>query len=242
MKNQNKINIVGGGLAGCEAAYQISKLGIDVDLYEMRPGNKTEAHNTEYLAELVCSNSFRSDDKEYNAVGVLHEELRMSNSLIMKTADLNKVPAGSALAVDRDDFAKEINKIIKSNSKIKIINKEVKNLDEFRDQIVIVSTGPLTSGHLTEYIKNKTSENSLAFYDAIAPIIYKDTINMTIAWKQSRYNKGDGDDYINCPLSKKEYYEFIEKVKTYSTSLITTKVLKPVGNQFFKSGEVELQQ
>jgi methylenetetrahydrofolate--tRNA-(uracil-5-)-methyltransferase len=213
MKYQNKINIVGGGLAGCEAAYQISKLGIDVDLYEMRPGNKTEAHNTEYLAELVCSNSFRSDDKEYNAVGVLHEELRMSNSLIMKTADLNKVPAGSALAVDRDDFAKEINNIIKSNSKIKIINKEVKNLDEFRDQIVIVSTGPLTSGHLTEYIKNKTSENSLAFYDAIAPIIHKDTINMTIAWKQSRYDKGDGDDYINCPLSKKEYYEFIEKVK-----------------------------
>ncbi len=213
MKNQNKINVVGGGLAGCEAAYQISKLGIDVDLYEMRPGNKTEAHNTEYLAELVCSNSFRSDDKEYNAVGVLHEELRMSNSLIMKTADLNKVPAGSALAVDRDDFAKEINSIIKSNSKIKIINKEVKNLDEFRDQIVIVSTGPLTSGHLTEYIKKKTSENSLAFYDAIAPIIYKDTINMTIAWKQSRYDKGDGDDYINCPLSKKEYYEFIEKVK-----------------------------
>jgi len=213
MKNQNKISVIGGGLAGCEAAYQISKLGIDVDLYEMRPGNKTEAHNTEYLAELVCSNSFRSDDKEYNAVGVLHEELRMSNSLIMKTADLNKVPAGSALAVDRDDFAKEIDNIIKSNSKIKIINKEVKNLDEFRDQIVIVSTGPLTSGHLTEYIKNKTSENSLAFYDAIAPIIYKDTINMTIAWKQSRYDKGDGDDYINCPLSKKEYYEFIEKVK-----------------------------
>ena len=213
MKDENKISVVGGGLAGCEAAYQISKLGIDVDLYEMRPNTKTEAHNTEYLAELVCSNSFRSDDKEYNAVGVLHEELRMSDSLIMKTADLNKVPAGSALAVDRDDFAKEINNIIKSNSKIKIINKEVKNLDEFRDQIVIVSTGPLTSGHLTEYIKNKTSENSLAFYDAIAPIIYKDTINMTIAWKQSRYDKGDGDDYINCPLSKKEYYEFIEKVK-----------------------------
>ena len=213
MKDENKISVVGGGLAGCEAAYQISKLGIDVDLYEMRPNTKTEAHNTEYLAELVCSNSFRSDDKEYNAVGVLHEELRMSDSLIMKTADLNKVPAGSALAVDRDDFAKEINNTIKSNSKIKIINKEIKNLDEFRDQIVIVSTGPLTSGHLTEYIKNKTSENSLAFYDAIAPIIYKDTINMTVAWKQSRYDKGDGDDYINCPLSKKDYYEFIEKVK-----------------------------
>ena len=154
MKNQNKINIVGGGLAGCEAAYQISKLGIDVDLYEMRPDIKTEAHNTEYLAELVCSNSFRSDDKEFNAVGVLHEELRMSDSLIMKTADLNKVPAGSALAVDRDDFAKEINNSIKRNSKINIISKEVKDLDEFKDQIVIVCTGPLTSSHLTKYIKN----------------------------------------------------------------------------------------
>ena len=150
MKNRNKINIIGGGLAGCEAAYQISKLGINVDLYEMRPKIKTEAHNTEYLGELVCSNSFRSDDKEFNAVGVLHEELRITDSLIMKTADLNKVPAGSALAVDRDDFAKEINKIIRSNSKINIINQEVKNLDEFEDQIVIVCTGPLTSSHLTE--------------------------------------------------------------------------------------------
>ena len=125
MNNKNKINIIGGGLAGCEAAYQISKLGINVDLYEMRPKTKTEAHNTEYLGELVCSNSFRSDDKEFNAVGVLHEELRMSDSLIMKTADLNKVPAGSALAVDRDDFAKEINNIIRSNSKINVINEEV---------------------------------------------------------------------------------------------------------------------
>ena len=213
MNNKNKINIIGGGLAGCEAAYQISKLGINVDLYEMRPKTKTEAHNTEYLGELVCSNSFRSDDKEFNAVGVLHEELRMSDSLIMKTADLNKVPAGSALAVDRDDFAKEINNIIRSNSKINVINEEVKHLDEFEDQIVIVCTGPLTSSHLTEYIKNKTSENSLAFYDAIAPIIYKDTIDMSIAWKQSRYDKGDGDDYINCPLSKEQYYKFIENVK-----------------------------
>jgi methylenetetrahydrofolate--tRNA-(uracil-5-)-methyltransferase len=209
MNNKNKINIIGGGLAGCEAAYQISKLGINVDLYEMRPKTKTEAHNTKYLGELVCSNSFRSDDKEFNAVGVLHEELRMSDSLIMKTADLNKVPAGSALAVDRDDFTKEINNIIRSNSKINVINEEVKHLDEFEDQIVIVCTGPLTSSHLTENIKNRTSENSLAFYDAIAPIIYKDTINMTIAWKQSRYDKGDGDDYINCPLSYLDCFQAI---------------------------------
>ena len=213
MDNKNKIVIIGGGLAGCEAAYQISKFDINVDLYEMRPKVKTEAHHTKYLAELVCSNSFRSDDKEYNAVGVLHEELRIADSLIMKTADNNKVPAGSALAVDRDDFAKEVNKTINSISNINIINQEVKNLSEFDDQIIIISTGPLTSRKLAESIKIKTSENSLAFYDAIAPIIYKETINMSVAWKQSRYDKGNGDDYINCPLSKEEYYQFIEKIK-----------------------------
>lgn len=213
MKNTNKISIIGGGLAGCEAAYQISKFNINVDLYEMRPKVKTEAHQTKYLAELVCSNSFRSDDKEYNAVGVLHEELRIADSLIMKTADNNKVPAGSALAVDRDDFAKEVNKTISSISNINVINQEVKDLNEFNNQIVIISTGPLTSRTLTESIKLKTSENSLAFYDAIAPIVYKETINMSVAWKQSRYDKGNGDDYINCPLSKEEYYLFIEKIK-----------------------------
>ena len=197
MNNSNKIAIIGGGLAGCEAAYQISKFNINVDLYEMRPKVKTEVHQTEYLAELVCSNSFRSDDKEYNAVGVLHEELRIADSLIMKTADNNKVPAGSAIAVDRDDFAKEINKTINSISNINVINQEVKDLNEFNNQIVIISTGPLTSRTLTESIKTKTFENSLDFYDAIAPIIYKETINMSVAWKQSRYDKGNGDDYIN---------------------------------------------
>ena len=213
MTNINKIVIIGGGLAGCEAAYQISKFDINVDLYEMRPKVKTEAHQTKYLAELVCSNSFRSDDKEYNAVGVLHEELRIADSLIMKCADHNKVPAGSALAVDRDNFSKEVNKTIKSIPNINIINQEVRSLDEFKNQIVIVSTGPLTSKTLTESIKIKTSENSLAFYDAIAPIVYEETINMSVAWKQSRYDKGNGDDYINCPLSKEEYYQFIEKIK-----------------------------
>ena len=213
MNNTNKIAIIGGGLAGCEAAYQISKFNINVDLYEMRPKVKTEAHQTEYLAELVCSNSFRSDDKEYNAVGVLHEELRIADSLIMKTADNNKVPAGSALAVDRDEFAKQVNKTISSISNINIINQEVKDLNEFDNQIVIISTGPLTSRTLTESIKTKTFENSLDFYDAIAPIIYKETINMSVAWKQSRYDKGNGDDYINCPLSKEEYYLFIENIK-----------------------------
>ena len=213
MDKINKIVIIGGGLAGCEAAYQISKFNINVDLYEMRPKVKTEAHQTKYLAELVCSNSFRSDDKEYNAVGVLHEELRIADSLIMKTADNNKVPAGSALAVDRDNFSKEINKIIKSIPNVNVINQEVKCLNEFNNQIVIVSTGPLTSKSLTKSIKIKTSENSLAFYDAIAPIVYRETINMSVAWKQSRYDKGNGDDYINCPFSKEEYYQFIEKIK-----------------------------
>ncbi len=213
MNNTNKIVIIGGGLAGCEAAYQISKFDINVDLYEMRPKVKTEAHQTKYLAELVCSNSFRSDDKEYNAVGVLHEELRIADSLIMKCADHNKVPAGSALAVDRNNFSKDVNKTIKSIPNINVINKEVKSLDEFKNQIVIVSTGPLTSKTLSKSIKIKTSENSLAFYDAIAPIIYQETINMSVAWKQSRYDKGNGDDYINCPLSKEEYYKFIEQIK-----------------------------
>ena len=213
MTKTNKIVIIGGGLAGCEAAYQVSKFNINVDLYEMRPKVKTEAHQTNYLAELVCSNSFRSDDKEYNAVGVLHEELRIADSLIMKTADYNKVPAGSALAVDRNNFSKEINETIKSIPNINVINQEVKNLTEFDNQIVIVSTGPLTSKRLSENIKSKTSENSLAFYDAIAPIVYRESINMSVAWKQSRYDKGDGDDYINCPLSKEEYYQFLKQIK-----------------------------
>ena len=212
MNDLKKINIIGGGLAGCEAAYQISKFGIKVHLYEMRPKVHTEAHKTKFLAELVCSNSFRSDDKEYNAVGVLHEELRIADSLIMKIADLNKVPAGSALAVDRDGFAKNVHNEITKNQNITIINEEIQSLDRFNDELVIVATGPLTSNKLTEFIKNKTEQKSLAFYDAIAPIVYRDSINMKVAWKQSRYDKGEGDDYINCPLSKGEYYKFINAI------------------------------
>ena len=212
MNDLKKINIIGGGLAGCEAAYQISKFGIKVHLYEMRPKVNTEAHKTKFLAELVCSNSFRSDDKEYNAVGVLHEELRIADSLIMKIADLNKVPAGSALAVDRDGFAKNVHSEITKNQNITIINEEIQSLDRFNDELVIVATGPLTSNKLTEFIKNKTEQKSLAFYDAIAPIVYRDSINMKVAWKQSRYDKGEGDDYINCPLSKDEYYKFIHAI------------------------------
>jgi methylenetetrahydrofolate--tRNA-(uracil-5-)-methyltransferase len=212
MNDLKKINIIGGGLAGCEAAYQISKFGIKVHLYEMRPKVNTEAHKTKFLAELVCSNSFRSDDKEYNAVGVLHEELRIADSLIMKIADLNKVPAGSALAVDRDGFAKNVHNEITKNQNITIINEEIQSLDRFNDELVIVATGPLTSNKLTEFIKNKTEQKSLAFYDAIAPIVYRDSINMKVAWKQSRYDKGEGDDYINCPLSKGEYYKFINAI------------------------------
>src|SRR5210317_778819 len=157
MSSLKKINVIGGGLAGSEAAYQISKFGIDVELYEMRPKIKTEVHKTNYLAELVCSNSFRSDDKEYNAVGVLHEELRMADSLIMKVADLNKVPAGSALAVDRDDFSKQVDHTIREIDNIKIINEEVTDLNKFNDEIVIIATGPLTSKKLSDSIKEKTS-------------------------------------------------------------------------------------
>ena len=210
---KKKIHIVGGGLAGCETAYQLSLSKIKCFLYEMRPHVSTEAHKTSLLSELVCSNSFRSDDKVYNAVGVLHEELRLSNSLIIKSADQNKIPAGTALAVDRIQFSKFIDRKIRNNPYVTVINKEVKSLNDFKDDLVVISTGPLTSKKFAKEISNLTNEEELYFYDAIAPIIYTETIDMDIAWKQSRYNKGDGDDYINCPLTKDEYYNLIENIK-----------------------------
>ena len=210
---KKKIHIIGGGLAGCELAYQLSLNNIFTHLYEMRPKVKTDAHQTGHLSELVCSNSFRSDDSVYNAVGLLHEELRLSNSLIMEAADKNKVPAGSALAVDRDMFSKYIDTKIKSNKYIKVINKEITSLKIFNDDIVVIATGPLTSKKLSEEIEKLTSKKSLDFFDAIAPIVYFESIDMSIAWKQSRYDKGDGDDYINCPLTKSEYFQLIENIK-----------------------------
>ena len=207
------IHIIGGGLAGCELAYQLSLNKIFTYLYEMRPTVKTNAHQTDLLSELVCSNSFRSDDSIYNAVGLLHEELRISNSLIMESADKNKVPAGSALAVDRDLFSEYIDTKIKSNKYIKVINKEITNLKIFKNDIVVIATGPLTSEKLSKEIEKLTTKRCLDFFDAIAPIVYYESIDMKIAWKQSRYDKGDGDDYINCPLTKTEYFKLIDTIK-----------------------------
>ena len=171
------LHIIGGGLAGTEAAWQAASLGIEVILYEMRPTRKTEVHKTETLAELVCSNSFRSDDHQSNAVGVLHQEMRMMNSLIMQIADLHKVPAGGALAVDRVLFASEVEHRIASHPNITIIREEITSLDNPDWENIIIATGPLTAEPLAEAIKAKTGEADLAFFDAIAPIVYFETIN-----------------------------------------------------------------
>ena len=210
-----QVKIIGGGLAGCEAAWQLAERGIKVDLYEMRPEKSTPAHQTSELAELVCSNSFRSDDKLSNAVGILHEELRICGSLIMKAADKHKVPAGSALAVDRNLFSAEVTKHISDHKNIKLIQKEVKNIPDDWENIII-ATGPLTSEPLSKFILNKSSNDSLYFFDAIAPIIYSDSIDMSAAWFQSRYNKvgpsGSLNDYINCPLNESQYLQFVEEL------------------------------
>lgn len=209
-----KLNIIGGGLAGSEAAWQAANRGIKVNLYEMRDKNKTTpAHQTDKLAELVCSNSFRNDDLG-SAIGLLHEEMRKLNSLIMHSADNSKVPAGGALAMDRELFASMVTKKIHEHENITVIRDEIIDISE-QDEWII-ATGPLTSDALSEKIKNMTGENELAFFDAIAPIVYKDSIDFTKAWFQSRYDKigpeGDGKDYINCPLSKEQYYQFVDSL------------------------------
>ena len=210
MNNINPVNIIGGGLAGSEAAWQIAKAKIPVIIHEMRPKIKTEVHKTKYLSELVCSNSFRSDDYENNAVGVLHQEMRYANSLIMECADNSKLPAGGALAVDRLKFAKSVEDQLVSNPYISIQRNEIKSVPESTDWgNTIIASGPLTSKNLSNYILKTTEEKSLAFFDAIAPIVYFDSIDMDVAWFQSRYDKGNGKDYINCPLNKEEYYDFI---------------------------------
>jgi methylenetetrahydrofolate--tRNA-(uracil-5-)-methyltransferase len=207
------IHIIGAGMAGCEAAWSIAQAGVPVILHEMRPKVKTDAHKTDALAELVCSNSFRSDDKDQNAVGLLHEEMRLAGSLIMAVADVHKVPAGGALAVDRDAFSAEVTNRITSNPLIRIERDEVTGLPPEDWDNVIVATGPLTSQGLAQSIRTLTGEQSLAFFDAIAPIIHRESINMEIAWFQSRYDKvgpgGTGKDYINCPMSKAQYDAFI---------------------------------
>ena len=208
------IHVVGGGLAGSEAAWQAANLGAKVVLHEMRPKRETDAHQTDGLAELVCSNSFRSDDHQYNAVGLLHEEMRRCNSIIMQSADKHKLPAGGALAVDRDAFSNAVTDALEAHPNIAIDRNEVAGLPPKDWSNVILATGPLTSPALAEGIQSITNADSLSFFDAIAPIIHKDSINMDIVWAQSRYDKagpgGTGADYLNCPMDEEQYNAFID--------------------------------
>jgi methylenetetrahydrofolate--tRNA-(uracil-5-)-methyltransferase len=208
------VHVIGGGLAGSEAAWQLAKAGVPVTLHEMRPERQTEAHKTDGLAELVCSNSFRSDDFEANAVGLLHEEMRRSESIIMAAADAHKLPAGGALAVDRDGFSAAVTDALATHPLVRIERGEVAGLPPEDWRSVIVATGPLTSEALAREVDALTGQEELAFYDAIAPIVHVETIDMDVCWRQSRYDKvgpgGTGADYINCPLDKTQYYSFIE--------------------------------
>ncbi|MCF6321806.1 MAG: methylenetetrahydrofolate--tRNA-(uracil(54)-C(5))-methyltransferase (FADH(2)-oxidizing) TrmFO [Rhizobiaceae bacterium] len=209
-----QLHIIGGGLAGSEAAWQAANAGIDVILHEMRGVRGTDAHLTDGLAELVCSNSFRSDDHQMNAVGVLHQEMRLAGSLIIASGDANKVPAGTALAVDRVGFSDTVTKALENHPRIKIIREEIETLPQSDWQQVIIATGPLTSPALAQSIAQQTGKDALAFFDAIAPIVHFDSIDFDKAWFQSRYDKigpgGNGKDYINCPMDKDQYYAFID--------------------------------
>jgi methylenetetrahydrofolate--tRNA-(uracil-5-)-methyltransferase len=207
MHKSYDVHIIGGGLAGCEAAWQLAQRGVKVRLSEMRgSGDTTPAHQGDGLAELVCSNSFRSDDAESNAVGLLHQEMRDLGSLVMMAAEVAKVPAGSALAVDRDVFSSEVEKHLQNNDNIEVVRERVDTVPTERH--VIIATGPLTAMSLAESIMARTGEDRLAFFDAIAPIVYHDSIDMDIAWYASRWDKGEGKDYINCPMDEAQYRAF----------------------------------
>ena len=206
------IHIIGGGMAGSEAAWQLLRQDIPVILHEMRGVKNTNAHETDGLAELVCSNSFRSDDPDNNAVGLLHEEMRRLDSLLMEAAEHTKVPAGSALAVDRIEFSKYVQNKLTAHPLFTLERGEVDTIPPEEWGNVIIATGPLTSDALAKAVQEITGEDELAFFDAIAPIIYKESIDFDKAWFQSRYDKGDGADYINCPMSKEQYYQFIEDI------------------------------
>lgn len=207
-----ELHIIGAGLAGSEAAWQAAERGIKVILHEMRPGVETFAHRTGLCAEMVCSNSFRSDDDENNAVGQLHWEMRAANGLIMAMADQHRLPAGGALAVDREAFAASVTERLHQHPNIRIQNGEITDLP--KDGHWIIATGPLTSGALAQSIRTVTGAEALAFFDAIAPIVHADSIDMTTAWRQSRYDKGDTEEertaYINCPMTKAQYEAFID--------------------------------
>ena len=208
------VHVIGGGLAGSEAAWQLARAQVPVVLHEMRPVRATDAHQTDRLAELVCSNSFRSDDAEGNAVGILHAEMRILGSLIMAAADANRVPAGSALAVDREGFAEQVSMALAEHPLIEIERGEVAGLPPEDWDNVIVATGPLTSPDLSQAIIELTGEENLAFFDAIAPIVHVESIDMDVAWFQSRYDKpgpgGTGKDYINCPMDEAQFEAFID--------------------------------
>jgi methylenetetrahydrofolate--tRNA-(uracil-5-)-methyltransferase len=203
------VHVVGGGLAGSEAAWQLASRGVPVVLHEMRPVRTTDAHATSDLAELVCSNSLRSDDAETNAVGLLHAELRLGASIVMRAADANQVPAGSALAVDRNGFAAAITRELGAHPLVEIRREEVAGLPPASWDSVILATGPLTSPALAEAIGTLTGQDSLAFFDAIAPIVHRDSIDFDVAWMQSRWDKPGPAAYVNCPMEKDEYRAFV---------------------------------
>ncbi len=213
MRSSQPVHIVGGGLAGSEAAWQLARRGLPVVLHEMRPFRPTAVHKTGNFAELVCSNSFRSDDAQGSAIGLLHEEMRRLGSLVLRAADAHMLPAGGALAVDRDGFAAAVTAAIEDEPLIEVSRAEILELPDQWDS-VIVATGPLTSPALAETIRALTGEAALAFFDAIAPIVHRDSIDFDIAWFQSRYDKsgpaGSGADYINCPLTRAQYESFVD--------------------------------
>ncbi len=208
------IHVIGGGLAGSEAAWQAAEAGVPVVLHEMRPARMTAAHRTNHLAELVCSNSFRSDDASTNAVGVLHREMRALGSIVIKAADAHQVPAGGALAVDRDGFSQAVERAVLSHPLVTLERGEIAGLPPEAWESVIIATGPLTSPGLAEAVASLTGEGALAFFDAIAPIVHRDSIDMDVAWMQSRYDKegpgGDAAAYINCPMSRDRYEAFVD--------------------------------
>ena len=210
----HQVHIIGGGLAGSEAAWQLARRGVRVRLSEMRGGGgSTDAHQTDGLAELVCSNSFRSDDDEKNAVGLLHHEMRRLDSLVMRAGEVARVPAGSAMAVDRDVFSAEVQKALEAHPNIQIVREKVDELPA--EGMTIVSTGPLTAASLAQSIVKATGEDRLAFFDAIAPIVHRDTIDMSKAWIQSRWDKttaasNEDGDYINCPMTREQYEAFVQ--------------------------------
>jgi len=210
--NDNTLHIIGGGMAGSEAAWQAANLGVRVVIHEMRPKVATFAHRTGNLAEMVCSNSFRSDDSEQNAVGLLHWEMGAANGIIMQTARAHRLPAGGALAVDRDPFAASVTESLMAHPLISVSYEEVAELPS--DGNWIVATGPLTSGALAQSIRQATGAEALAFFDAIAPIVYAESVDMSVAWMQSRYDKGETEEeqtaYMNCPMDKAQYEGFID--------------------------------